>query len=315
MTDYRPKNHRVSPRFCDPAGYMRLPLEPEPPAEVDFAVVGIPFDDAVTFRPGARFAPRGVREMSRVLRNYNPALDVDVFEHLKGVDAGDIPVVPGFLEDTYERIEAGIFDLLQRGVVPIGIGGDHSVTLGELRAAARICGPLALVVFDAHCDTADEFFGHKYNNGTPFRRALEEGLIEPRHSIVVGLHGPLGSAGELPEAREMGFTLITRDEAESMGTEEVGRCIHAVAGGKPVFMSFDIDCVDPAYAPGTGIPEAGGFTGVEALRLVRTLCGLDIRAADLVEVCPPSDPGEVTCLLAANIIWELLSVLARNKKE
>ncbi|MBI4081871.1 MAG: agmatinase [Candidatus Lambdaproteobacteria bacterium] len=314
MTRYEPKSSLHSPRFCGIRTFMRLP-HVETFDGVDFAVVGIPWDDAVSHRSGARMAPEGIRRISVMLRPWNPAQNVKVFDHLSGVDYGDVDIVPGYIEDTYRRIEAAFEPLARAGVVPIAMGGDHSVTVAELRALARVHGPLAVVHIDAHVDTLDLHFGKKYTHGTPFRRVVEEGLVRPERSVQVGIRGPNYGPGDYEGSRRLGYDLITMYEIEEIGLNAVLRRIRARVGDAPVFVSLDIDAVDPAYAPATGTPEVGGFTGREILALVRGLRGLDLRGADVVEVIPALDPAEITAYLAANLMYELITLLALRRTE
>lgn len=279
--------------------------------QVDVAICGVPFDTGASFKVGARFGPNHIRSAAVLLRPYNPELDVNLAETISAVDYGDAPVVPGYIDDSYERIEAFLAPIFARGVRPLILGGDHSVSLPNLRAAARTYGPLAMVHFDSHSDTWDSYFGRPYNHGTPFRRAVEEGILDPARSIQIGLRGPLYSPDDLDDARGMGFTLITAAEMRRIGLEQVLAEIRRVAGGsRPVYCSFDIDFLDPAFAPGTGTPEAGGPATWEALQLVRGLRGLPLIGADLVEVLPALDPAGVTAHAAAAMGYELVSLFA-----
>lgn len=311
---YQPANSLESPRFAGVRTFMRLP-HVKTVEDVDFVVVGIPWDDAVTHRPGARFGPEAIRRISIMLRPWNAAQNVKLFDYLSGVDYGDVPVVPGYMEDTYQRIEEYFQPIAAAGVVPIAMGGDHSVTLGELRALAKAHGPLALVHIDAHLDTLDEYFGHKYNHGTLFRRAAEEGLVDTGRSVQAGIRGPGYGPADVQGSRDLGYEVIPMDEVIAIGLEAAIARIQARVGDAPCFISLDIDAVDPAYAPGTGTPEVGGFTAREILTLVRGLAGLDLRGADLVEVLPAIDPPEITALLAANLMYEFITLLALRKKE
>ncbi|HEX9843817.1 MAG TPA: agmatinase [bacterium] len=314
MPRYQPANSLESPRFSGVRTFMRLPhvrtLE-----DVDFVVLGIPWDDAVTHRPGARFGPEAIRRISIMLRPWNPAQDVVIFEHLSGVDYGDVPVVPGYIEDTYARIEETFAPIGRAGVVPIAMGGDHSVTLAELRGLCKSTGPLAIVHVDAHVDSLDQYFGKKYNHGTPFRRAVEEGLVDTARSVLVGIRGSNYDPSDYQGSRDLGYELITMDEVEAAGIAATVERIRRRVGSAPCFVSLDIDAVDPAYAPGTGTPEVGGFTSREVLALVRGLRGVDLRGADVVEVLPALDPAEITAYLAANLMHELISLLALRKRD
>jgi len=313
MKGYKPVDPRESPRFAGIKTFMRLP-HVKTTEGVDVAIVGVPFDTGASYRVGARFGPEAIRNVSALLRHHNEVLDVSIFDHCSVVDYGDLPVNPGYIEDSYKMIEEGLLPILEGGVTPIMLGGDHSVTLPELRAVAKRHGPVALIHLDSHSDTGDKRFGRRYTHGTPFRRAIEEGLILVDHSIQAGMRGSIYSRDSLDDARKLGFDLVTSVEAQERGIDELVRRIRERAGDAKVFISFDIDFVDPAYAPGTGTPEVGGFTSSEALRMVRGLKGLDLIGFDLVEVLPQYDPSQITALLAANIVYEFISLIAlRNK--
>jgi agmatinase len=307
---YAPANSLETPRFSGVRTFMRLPnvrdLE-----NSDAVVVGAPFDTGASFRAGARFGPEAIRSASHLLRPYNPSQGVRIFEHLSVADYGDVPVVPGYVEESYERIREGLEPVHRAGVVPIVLGGDHAVALPELRAAAAVHGPLALVQFDSHADTWDSFFGEPYNHGTVFRRAVEEELLAPERSIQVGMRGSLYASGDLEASRELGFDLVTTDEIRELGIEATIDRIRRRVGDAKAYVSFDVDFVDPAFAPGTGTPEVGGFTSREAQEFVRGLGRIEIVGCDVVEVYPQYDgPGQVTALLAANMGYELLTLIA-----
>ena len=310
MVSYEPANSFETPRFSGVRTFMRLP-NVQDLQNSDVAIVGAPFDTGASFRAGARFGPEGIRSASHLLRPYNPSQDISIFEHLSVVDYGDVPVVPGFIEESYERIAAGLEEIHRAGVVPIVLGGDHSIALPELRGAAAVHGPLALVQFDSHADTWDAYFEKKYNHGTVFRRAVEEGLLVSERSIQVGMRGSLYDSGDLQGSRELGFDLVTTDAVRKLGVEETIARIRERVGDTMVYVSFDVDFVDPAFAPGTGTPEVGGFSSREAQEFVRGLAGTRIVGCDVVEVYPQYDgPGQVTALLAANIAFEFLSQIA-----
>jgi agmatinase len=313
LTRYEPADSFETPRFSDVRTFMRLPntrdLE-----NADAAIVGAPFDTGATFRAGARFGPEGIRSASHLLRRYNPSLDVAIFDLLSVIDYGDVPVVPGYIEESYRRIEQGLDPIHGAGVVPIVLGGDHSIALPELRAAAAVHEPLALVQFDSHPDTWDSYFGERHTHGTPFRRAVEEGLLDTSRSIQVGMRGSIYDKGDWDDAREMGFDLVPTDEIRELGIPSVIDRIRGRTDGAKVYVSFDVDFVDPAYAPGTGTPEIGGFTSREAQEFVRGLTGLEIVGCDVVEVYPAYDHAQITALLAANVAHEFLSLLAFSKK-
>ena len=314
MIRYEPADSFETPRFSGVRTFMRLP-NVQDLRNADAAIVGAPFDTGASFRVGARFGPEGIRSASHLLRPYNPSQEVSLFEHLSIIDYGDVPVVPGFIEESYESIAAGLAPIHEAGVVPVVLGGDHSVALPELRAAAAAHGPLALVQFDSHADTWDAYFGKKYNHGTVFRRAVEEGLLDPARSIQVGMRGSLYEPGDLEASRDLGFDLITTDGVRELGMGETISRIRERIGDAKTYVSFDVDFVDPAYAPGTGTPEVGGFTSREAQEFVRGLAGLDLVGCDVVEVYPQYDgPGQVTSLLAANVAYEFLTLVAGRRK-
>jgi agmatinase len=280
-------------------------------AGVNAAVYGIPFDTATSYRTGARFGPEAIRSASALLRPYNPGLGVNVVEALSVVDYGDLPVSPGDTERTYGQIEEAVAPLLDAGVFPLALGGDHSITLAELRALAGRHGPLALVQLDAHGDTWDEYFGQRFFHGTTFLRATEEKLIEPSASVQAGLRGSLYGAEDLESARELGFTVLSCEELRALGPAGYGDLVRERVGTRPVFLSFDVDVLDPAFAPGTGTPEVAGLSTAEALGFLRALAGIELTGADVVEVSPPYDgPGQPTALAAANVAYELLSLRA-----
>lgn len=308
MKGHGPTDPMQSPRFAGISTFLRLPHTTRLEG-VDVAVVGLPFDTGVSFRAGARFGPKAVREGSLALRPfYNPAQRVAVFERLSVVDYGDAPVVPGFTDRSLEAMGASLAALHEAGVVPLGLGGDHTVLLAELRAAAARHGPLALVQFDAHSDTWDEYFGEKYTHGTVVRRALDEGLVDPSRSTLMGMRGGLYAPGDHDEVREMGFSLFPWDDLVQLGTGAVAAAVERAAG--KAFLTFDIDFVDPAFAPGTGTPECGGPTSMQALALLRACRGLDLVGADVVEVLPDLDSSHLTATLAATVAYEILTLVA-----
>src|ERR671914_160731 len=313
LTRYEPADSFETSRYSDVRTFMRLPNTRDLP-NADAAIVGAPFDTGATFRAGARFGPEGIRSVSHLLRRYNPSLDVALFDHISVIDYGDVPVVPGYIESSYERIAKGLEPIHRAGVVPIVLGGDHSIALPELRAAAAVHGPLALVQFDSHPDTWDAYFGEKHTHGTPFRRAVEEGLLVPERSIQVGMRGSIYDQGDWDDARELGFDLVPTDAVRKLGIDETIARIRERVGDAKTYVSFDVDFVDPAFAPGTGTPEIGGFTSREAQEFVRGLAGLDLVGCDVVEVLPPYDPAQITALLAANVAHEFLSLFALARK-
>jgi agmatinase len=312
MPRYGPPDAFETPRFSGPRTFMRLPhvrnLE-----GVDVAIVGIPTDGAVVYRSGARFGPEGIRSASVMLRNFNPMLGVDVVERLSLVDYGDVPTVPGSTADSLERSERALVEVVDAGVTTLCLGGDHTVLLAELRALARKHGPLALIQLDSHHDLWDEYFGQKLFHGSVVRRAIEEGLVDPSRSVQAGLRGSLGSAEEARYPAELGIDALTYEELAALGPAGFSQRVRDRVEDAPCFLSFDIDFVDPGYAPGTGTPEVGGPSSREALTYVRSLAGLDFRGFDCVEVSPPFDPAGQTAFVAANACFEMLSLLALRR--
>jgi agmatinase len=307
---YRPLNAQVIPRFAGIRTFMRAPNVTDL-AGVDAIAYGIPFDTATSYRTGPRFGPEAIRSASALIRPYNPGLDVNVVESLSLVDYGDVPVSPGDTERTYAQIEEALTPVVEAGVFPAAMGGDHSITLAELRALAKRYGPLALVQLDSHGDTWEQYFGQKYFHGTTFKRAVEEGLLDARSSVQAGMRGSLYGAEDIQVARDLGFTVLTTDELRELGAAGYGELVRSTVGAHPVFMSFDIDFLDPAFAPGTGTPEVGGFSTAEALAFLRSLRGIKLAGCDVVEVSPPYDgPGMQTALAGANVLYDLLSLRA-----
>ena len=305
---FRPLDARVLPRFAGVRTFMRLPHVTSADG-VDAAVVGVPFDTATTYRTGARFGPEAIRSASVLLRPFHPVHELDLVEALSMVDLGDSPVSPGDTERTFAQVEEALEPLAAGGVFTLCLGGDHSITLPELRALARQHGPLALVQLDAHTDTWDEYFGQKYFHGTTFRRAVEEGLLDANASVQAGIRGSVYAAADLGAARELGFAVVQSEELRALGTDGFARLVRDRVAEHAVFLSFDIDFLDPAFAPGTGTPEIGGFSTAEAVAFLRALRGIKLAGADVVEVCPPYDgPGQPTALAAANVAYELLAL-------
>ena len=309
---YQPEDSLKSPRFTGPSTFARLPYVHDLDG-VDLAVVGVPFDTGVTYRVGGRFGPNAVRAASVMLRPYNTNLDVKPFDVLSCVDFGDVAIVPGYTERSYAAIEAAIAPIVEAGVVPLLIGGDHACTLPHLRAM-RSQGPVAVIDFDSHTDAWDSYFGEKYNHGTWMRRAIEEGLVDVARSIEVGLRGSLYGAADWTDLRaELGLEYLTTEDIFRLGPTEVAARIRQRVGAGPAFISFDIDVVDPAFAPGTGTPEAGGPSAHDMLLVVRELTGIDFVGFDVVEVIPAYDPAGQTATLAANLAYEMLSLVALRR--
>jgi agmatinase len=295
---------------------MRLPHQPDA-GGVDVAIVGVPFDSGTSYRSGARLGPREIRAQSSLIRPYSYFQKVSPFDELLVVDAGDIDVPPaGSIEQAYAAIEAGIHRIVESGAVPMAAGGDHSISLPILRAVAARHGPVGLVQFDAHIDTWGDYFGGRYFHGSPFRRAIEEGLIIEGAYVQVGIRGPMyGEAEDFQFQNAHNVTMIDIGQVKEGGIARTVERVRALLLDHPVYVTFDIDSVDPAFAPGTGTPEVGGLTSYEAQALVRGLAGVHVVGCDVVEVAPQFDgPGQITALLAANLLFELLCVIAKESR-
>lgn len=301
------------PRFAGLRTFARLPTLGEVP-RADVAVLGAPFDGAATFRAGARFGPAAIREASLLLRPYNEALQIAPFARAQVVDAGDAPASPIGVEDGHAAIESSARELTATDTKVLGLGGDHSVTLPLLRAASARHGALSLLQLDAHTDTWDSYFGARYTHGTVFRRALEEGVIDPQRSAQIGLRGSLYAAEDLEENSSLGFATLLARDFEREGIEGALELARGRLRG-PAYVTVDIDVLDPAFAPGTGTPEAGGLSSRELLALLQGLADLklDLVGADVVEVAPPYDPSGTTAVAAANAAYELVSLLATSE--
>jgi agmatinase len=303
-----PVDARTVPRYAGPATFARLPRIDEVTA-VDVAVLGMPFDSGVSYRPGARFGPAHVRASSKLLRPYHPALGVSPFAAQQVVDAGDVAINPFDVATAIRDVERASDELRGGGAKLLAIGGDHTIALPLLRSVHREHGPVAVLHFDAHLDTWDTYFGAPYTHGTPFRRAAEEGLLDPEHCLHVGIRGPLYSEDDLSADEVLGFQVIGSDDYQLDGLATVVERMRTRLGDGPVYVSVDIDVLDPAHAPGTGTPEAGGLTSRELLHTLRALAGTHIVGADIVEVAPAYDHAEITGIAAAHVAYELLSVL------
>jgi len=297
------------PRFAGPDTFARLPrLDQVDRASV--AVLGVPFDSGVSYRPGARFGPQGIRAGSKLLRPYHPALDVHPWDVHQVVDAGDVVANPFDIVAAIGQVEGAARFLLQQADRIVTIGGDHTIALPLLRAVAAKHGPVALVHFDAHLDTWDTYFGAPYTHGTPFRRAVEEGVLDLDVSAHVGIRGPLYSKKDLDDDRELGFAIVSTEEVARRGVDEAVDRVRARVGDRPVYVSIDIDVLDPAHAPGTGTPEPGGLTSRELQQILRGLTGLRLVGGDVVEVAPAYDHAELTTIAAANTVYDLLALMA-----
>ena len=309
---YEPPDALLEPRFTGPRTYARLPYIKDL-SGVQCAVFGMPWDGGASFRPGARFGPEAIRSASGMIRTYNAEQGVQVFGALSTIDYGDAPTVPGYIEDTLGRIEGFVAPLVAAGVTPIGMGGDHSVTLAELRALAKVHGPLGLVHFDSHTDLWESYFGRPYAHGTMFRRALEEGVVDPSRVVQAGMHGPLYNESDEGIPDELGVEMIPWRELVGLDPGEFACRVQERIGDGPTFLTFDIDFVDAAFAPGTGTPEVGGPTSFQALSYLRALVDLKFVGFDVVEISPIYDgPGQVTALLGAHLIFDMLAMVARS---
>jgi agmatinase len=311
----QPVSGTVVPRYAGPSTFARLP-ELRDVEECDVAIIGVPFDAGTSYRPGARFGPQSVRQASRQLRtNYHPNYDVEPFKVQQVADAGDIACNPFDIDEAIKQIEKGSTELLQKVGSIVTIGGDHTIALPLLRSInKKVDGPVALVHFDAHLDTWDTYFGAPYTHGTPFRRAREEKLFLDDASMHIGIRGPLYSTNDLKNDRELGFKTIHCDEFQTNTIDQIVKRIKDRIGNNPLYISIDIDVLDPAHAPGTGTPEVAGMTTREILNVLRGLAGSQLVSADVVEVAPAYDHAELTSTAAATIVYELINIIARNPK-
>jgi agmatinase len=307
-----PPDASLNPRYAGFATFARLPrLEDVPRA--DIAVLGVPFDSGVSYRPGARFGPSQIREASRLLRPYNPAQDVEPFSAQQVADAGDVSANPFNIDEAVGQIQRAAAELSVGGTRLVTLGGDHTIALPLIRVAAQNHGPVAVLHFDAHLDTWDTYFGAPITHGTPFRRASEEGLIDLTASTHVGTRGPLYSPADLQDDSRLGFAIISSPEIEDEGLRRAIERMLDRLGDRPVYLSVDIDVLDPAHAPGTGTPEAGGLTSRELLTMIRALRGVNLVGADVVEVAPAYDHAQITAIAASHVAYEIIS--ARTKKQ
>jgi len=301
-----------APRFSEIATFMRTPLV-EDPATLDIALIGVPYDGASEARPGARHGPREIRNMSSMMRAIHHVTRVNPYELCRVGDVGDVPITKALdIPASHQNVTEFFDRICSAGVTPLAAGGDHSITLPILRSVARNA-PVGLVHFDAHCDTWDSELGSRYSHGTPFRRAVEEGLLDAKRTIQIGIRGAANSDEAWEFSRQSGMRVVFMEEFTRLGVEAVIAETRKTLGSDPAYLSFDIDGLDPAFAPGTGTPEVGGVTPVEAQALLRGLRGLHLVGADVVEVSPPFDPSGNTALLGATMMYEILCVLAENK--
>lgn len=309
---------RISPRFAGVATFGRFPrIEDVTTAQqpVDWALYGVPFDGGVTYRPGARFGPRAIREASQYLKPAHLEHGVNLIERLSLADAGDAPILPYSTQKTIDAVVNFAKAIGERNRTRLfAIGGDHSIAYANIRATwDRLGRPkkgLALIHFDAHLDTVDEVWGEKWTHASPFLRAIEDGLIDPRRMGSIGIRGPLNTLRDLDYAREQGIEVITYDTWRHRDGEARFESFLDGLGDDPAYLTFDIDVIDPAFAPGTGTPSAGGFTSAEAFDLLRLCAGVNLVGADIVEVLPDRDPAGITSILASHLIGEILAIAA-----
>ncbi len=314
MVMYRPQIEMGKPLFSGIHTFMHLP-HVQTVENVDFAVIGVPFDTGVSYAVGARFGPSAIRTMSQRIRPISPVHNIDISEYLSGIDYGDLRVHPGYIEQSYEVIEEQLTPIFEAGIVPILLGGDHSISLPHLRAAAKKHGPVCLVHFDSHSDTGRSKFPERmWSHGAVFSYAVDEGLIDAEHSIQMGMRGSSFKANNLEDARAMGFEVLTTDDVRELTIPELCDKVKQKVGDRPVFLTFDIDFLDPVFAPGTGTPEVGGFNTYEAQKMLRGLAGLNFIGFDLVEVLPDRDTNQITALNAANIAFEFVCLLAVRRR-
>ena len=312
-TPIQPVSGTIVPRFAGPSTFARLP-ELRDVSRCDIAILGIPFDAGTSYRPGARFGPQSIRQASRHLRTqYHPSYDTEPFVEQQVADAGDISCNPFNIEEAVGQIQMAATEMLGKVDSIISLGGDHTIALPLLRAVNHFHGPVALVHFDAHLDTWDTYFGAPYTHGTPFRRAAEEKLFLDHASMHVGIRGPLYSRDDLDNDEELGFKVVHCDEFQKEGLDHVVSRIKERVGDNPMYLSIDIDVLDPAHAPGTGTPEIAGISSRELLGVLREFDGLNIISADVVEVSPAYDHAELTSLAAATIVYEIINLLARSR--
>lgn len=312
QVNYAPLASDITPRYADIATFMRLPnISIDDANDIDIGLIGIPWDSGTTNRPGARHGPRQVRDMSALMRRYHPVLDISPYELANCADLGDSPVNPVNITDALAAIESYYDTVIEKKIIPLSCGGDHLTTLPILRALAKSHGPLALIQFDAHTDTLDSYFGdNKFTHGTPFRRAIEEGIIDPKHYVQIGIRGGLYDKDDNSWQQDQGVTMFGIDDCFETGIDAVLSQAKEIAGDKPTYVTFDIDCLDPVFAPGTGTPEIGGFSSHDAQRMIRLLRGVPIIGADMVEVSPPFDSSGTTALIGATVLFELLCIIS-----
>jgi guanidinopropionase len=318
--DFQPIAGNVSPRFAGMPTFMRLPaLDLDKAGEVEIGIIGVPWDGGTTNRPGPRHGPRQLRDLSTMIRTMHPVSRIDPFKLVNCADLGDSPINPVDVQDALAKITGFYDEVLAKGILPMSAGGDHLVSLPVLRSLAKVHGPMGMIHFDAHTDLFDSYFGgFKYTHGTPFRRAIEEGALDPKKVVQIGIRGTMYGTDDVDFAEEVGVRIIRIEELMDRGIKSVMDEAKTIVGDSKTYISFDIDGIDPSQAPGTGTPEIGGFTTFQAQQMVRELRGVNMIGADLVEVSPPFDPAGNTAWVGASIIFEILCVLAdaiSNRKE
>ena len=313
MTKLKPIQGMTTPRFADIATFFRLPIVKDLD-QIDYCICGVPWDGGTTNRPGARHGPREVRNASSLIRLYHPVSLKSPYDYFNVADIGDCPVNPADLQDSLNKIKSFYSDIKKANVIPLSIGGDHLVSLPILRALAKD-EPVALFQFDSHSDTWDTYFGgYKYTHGTPFRRAIEENLINPKKYVMLGIRGSLYDPEDFTWARDQGVTIITIDEYYKMGFEKSMDLVKKILGDSKTYLTFDIDGIDPTFAPGTGTPEVGGFNVRESQLIIRALNEMNFIGADVVEVSPPFDVNHMTSLVGATIAFEILCMMTKTSK-
>ena len=311
MNKNKPISSMITPRFADVATFFRLPINKNL-KDLDYCISGVPWDGGTTNRPGARHGPREVRNASSLIRLYHPVSLKSPYDNFDIADIGDCPVNPADLQNSLVKIKEFYENIVTSKTIPLSIGGDHLISLPILRALAKD-GPVGLFQFDSHSDTWDSYFGgYKYTHGTPFRRAIEENLINPKKYVMLGIRGSLYDPDDMKWAKDQGVTIITIDEYYKMGFEKSMKIVKDILGDSPSYLTFDIDGIDPTYAPGTGTPEVGGFNVREAQLIIRELNQINFIGADVVEVSPPFDVNNMTSLVGATIAFEILCIMTKT---
>ncbi len=313
---FKPIAGNILPRFAGIASFMRLPIvdfDHDAIGDVDIGLIGVPWDGGTTNRPGARHGPRQMREQSCLMRNVHPTFHIKPYQNANCADLGDVPVNPADNMDCMNRIEKFYNQVVDRNIIPLSAGGDHLISLPILKALAKKHGPMGMVHFDAHTDTWDRYFGDFiYTHGTPFRRAIEEGYLDPKRIVQIGIRGGLYAADDKEWGDKQGIRVIEIEEYFKLGPDKTMEIAKQVIGNGKTYISFDVDGIDPTYTPGTGTPEIGGYTSAEAQAMIRHLRGCNLVGGDVVEVSPPFDPSGLTALVGVTIMWEILCMLSEQ---